>query len=105
APVPNCAPASHPGTRFDELRCPRRGQHGKNLDGRRVSVRRNVAYRWSMAGEDENDPAVPGLRSIEEADASRQVAAVTGMSADSAATFASFLSGRRAPSSAFRDAA
>jgi hypothetical protein len=41
----------------------------------------------------------------EEDDAGRQVAHVTGMSADAAATYAAFVSGRFALRSAFRDAA
>ena len=41
----------------------------------------------------------------EENEASRQVAHVTGMSADAAATYAAFVSGRFAHRSAFRDAA
>ena len=41
----------------------------------------------------------------EEDEASRQVAHVTGMSADAAATYAAFVSGRFAHRSAFRDAA
>jgi hypothetical protein len=40
-----------------------------------------------------------------EADEARQVAHITGMSADAAATYAAFVSGRFAPRSAFRDAA
>jgi hypothetical protein len=41
----------------------------------------------------------------EECDAGRQVAHITGMSADAAATYAAFVSGRFAHRSAFRDAA
>jgi hypothetical protein len=41
----------------------------------------------------------------EESDAGRQVAHITGMSADAAATYAAFVSGRFAHRSAFRDAA
>ena len=41
----------------------------------------------------------------EEDEAGRQVAHVTGMSADAAATYAAFVSGRFAHRSAFRDAA
>ena len=39
---------------------------------------------------------------VDGGDAARQVAHVTGMNADSARTFAAFVSGRYAPSSAFR---
>ncbi|WP_157592238.1 hypothetical protein [Solirubrobacter soli] len=52
--------------------------------------------------EDRTDPDVTRL---EETEASRQVAHVTGMSADAAATYAAFVSGRFASRSAFRDAA
>jgi hypothetical protein len=41
----------------------------------------------------------------EEGDAGRQIAHITGMSADAAATYAAFVSGRFAHRSAFRDAA
>jgi hypothetical protein len=41
----------------------------------------------------------------EEDEAGRQVAHVTGMSAEAAATYAAFVSGRFAHRSAFRDAA
>jgi hypothetical protein len=40
-----------------------------------------------------------------EQDEARQVANITGMSEDAAATYAAFVSGRFAPRSAFRDAA
>jgi hypothetical protein len=49
--------------------------------------------------EDRKDP---GGKLVDGGDAARQVAHVTGMSADSARTFAAFVSGRYAPSSAFR---
>ena len=52
--------------------------------------------------EDRTDPDVTRL---EEDEAGRQVAHVTGMSADAAATYAAFVSGRFAHRSAFRDAA
>jgi len=52
--------------------------------------------------EDRTDPDVTRL---EEDEASRQVAYITGMSADAAATYAAFVSGRFAPRSAFRGAA
>jgi hypothetical protein len=52
--------------------------------------------------EDRTDSDVTRL---EEDEASRQVAHVTGMSADAAATYAAFVSGRFAHRSAFRDAA
>jgi hypothetical protein len=39
---------------------------------------------------------------LDDGDAARQVAHLTGMTADSARTFAAFVSGRYAPSSAFR---
>ncbi len=51
-------------------------------------------------GEDRTDPP-----SLDNGDAGRQVAHVTGMSPDAAQTFASFHSGRFSQGSAFRRAA
>jgi hypothetical protein len=52
--------------------------------------------------EERNETDVIGLDDV---DASRQVAHITGMSPEAAATFAAFHSGRFAHRSAFRDAA
>ena len=52
--------------------------------------------------QDRTDSVAPEL---DNGDAGRQVAHVTGMSADAAATFAAFHSGRFAHNTAFRDAA
>jgi hypothetical protein len=52
--------------------------------------------------EERNETDVIGLDDV---DAGRQVAHITGMSPESAATFAAFHSGRFAHRSAFRDAA
>jgi hypothetical protein len=53
--------------------------------------------------EARKDPDVTPLD--DDGDAGRQVAFITGMSADAAATFAAFHSGRFAHRPAFRDAA
>jgi hypothetical protein len=58
-----------------------------------------------MAHDDDNDAEGADSHRLDEADLSRQVAAVTGMSGEAAATYAAFLSGRFAPRSSFRDAA
>jgi hypothetical protein len=50
------------------------------------------------------DRTEPGVTRDGEGDAGRQVAHLTGMSADAAATYAAFVSGRFAHRSAFRDA-
>jgi hypothetical protein len=52
--------------------------------------------------EERNETDVIGLDDV---DAGRQVAHITGMSPEAAATFAAFHSGRFAHRSAFRDAA
>ena len=55
--------------------------------------------------QDETEPReVPDGTEFDDGDAGRQVAFITGMSADAAATFAAFHSGRFAHRSAFRDA-
>jgi len=55
--------------------------------------------------QDETEPRKePDLTEFDDGDAGRQVAFITGMSADAAATFAAFHSGRFAHRSAFRDA-
>lgn len=57
------------------------------------------------AQDDDQDRTEPVAPPLEDADAARQVAHLTGMTADSARTFASFHSGRYAHGSAFRRAA
>jgi hypothetical protein len=57
-----------------------------------------------MAIQYDNDSDGADSRRLDEADLGRQVAAVTGMSGDAAATYAAFLSGRFAPRSSFPDA-
>jgi hypothetical protein len=58
-----------------------------------------------MEQDKSEDRADSDVTRREEDDAGRQVAHVTGMSADAAATYAAFVSGRVAHRSAFRDAA
>ena len=58
-----------------------------------------------MEQEKSEAPTESDVTRDEEDEASRQVAHVTGMSADAAATYAAFVSGRFAHRSAFRDAA
>ena len=58
-----------------------------------------------MAQDEDQDRTDPVEVHFDNGDAGRQVAHVTGMSADAAATFANFHSGRFAHRSAFRDAA
>jgi hypothetical protein len=58
-----------------------------------------------MSQDDDQDRTEPVDESFDNGDAGRQVAHVTGMSPDAAATFAAFHLGRFAHSSAFRDAA
>jgi hypothetical protein len=58
-----------------------------------------------MAQDETTERSESDVARHEEDDAGRQVAHITGMSAESAATFAAFHSGRFAQRSAFRDAA
>lgn len=59
-----------------------------------------------MEQDETEDRKVPDVTGLDDGgDAGRQVAFITGMSADAAATFAAFHSGRFAHRSAFRDAA
>ena len=58
-----------------------------------------------MTQDEDQDRTEPVADPLDNGDAGRQVAHVTGMSADAAATFASFHSGRFAHNAAFRDAA
>ena len=58
-----------------------------------------------MEQDQTEDRADSDVTRHEEHDAGRQVAHITGMSADAAATYAAFVSGRFAHRSAFRDAA
>jgi hypothetical protein len=58
-----------------------------------------------MAQDETQDRTESDVTRHDEDDAGRQVAHITGMSAESAATFAAFHSGRFAQRSAFRDAA
>jgi hypothetical protein len=58
-----------------------------------------------MAQDETEDRTESDVTRREEGDAGRQIAHITGMSAESAATFAAFHSGRFAHHSAFRDAA
>ena len=58
-----------------------------------------------MTQDENQDRTEPVVEGLDDGNAARQVAHVTGMSADAAATFAAFHSGRFAHSSAFRDAA
>ena len=58
-----------------------------------------------MAQDETEDRKVPDVTGFDDGDAGRQVAFITGMSAEAAATFAAFHSGRFAHRSAFRDAA
>jgi hypothetical protein len=57
-----------------------------------------------MEPDQTKDGPAADVTGAEENDA-RQVAHITGMSADAAATYAAFISGRFAHRSAFRDAA
>ena len=78
----------------------------RTLDQRRVPAAgpwRSVSEWSRIETEDRTETDVTGLD--EEDEAGRQVAHITGMSADAAATFAAFVSGRFAHRSAFRDAA
>ncbi len=58
-----------------------------------------------MEQDQTEDRTDPDVTRHEEHDAGRQVAHITGMSAEAAATYAAFVSGRFAHRSAFRDAA
>ena len=58
-----------------------------------------------MEQDQTEDRPDPDVTRDEEDEAGRQVANVTGMSAEAAATYAAFVSGRFAHRSAFRDAA
>lgn len=58
-----------------------------------------------MTQDDDQDRTEPAAVSLDNGDAGRQVAHLTGMSEDAAQTFAAFHSGRFAHNSAFRDAA
>jgi hypothetical protein len=58
-----------------------------------------------MAHQDDDDSEGTDSHSLDQSDLGRQVAAITGMSGEAAATYAAFLSGRFAPRSSFRDAA
>jgi hypothetical protein len=58
-----------------------------------------------MAQDQPEDRAPSGETRLDDDDAGRQVAYITGMSAEAAATFAAFHSGRYAHCSAFRVAA
>jgi hypothetical protein len=58
-----------------------------------------------MTDDENQDRTDPATDSLDNGDAGRQVAHLTGMSEDAAQTFAAFYSGRFAHSSAFRDAA
>lgn len=58
-----------------------------------------------MTQDDDQDRTESVADGLDNGDAGRQVAHLTGMSADAAQTFAAFHSGRFAHSSAFRDAA
>ncbi len=57
-----------------------------------------------MTQDEEQDRTEPVAESLDNGDAGRQVAHLTGMNADAAQTYAAFHSGRFAPNSAFRDA-
>ena len=57
-----------------------------------------------MAQDETEERAETDVTSSANGDAGRQIAYITGMSADAAATFAAFHSGRFAHRSAFRDA-
>ena len=63
------------------------------------------AYRSIHDPGRRSGPDGTGRGSLDNGDAGRQVAHLTGMSADAAQTFAAFHSGRFAHNSAFRDAA
>jgi hypothetical protein len=63
-----------------------------------------MAYRPGMEQDQTKDGPAADVTGAEANDA-RQVAHITGMSADAAATYAAFISGRFAHRSAFRDAA
>ena len=63
-----------------------------------------MAYRLGMEQDQTKAGQGADVTGAEENEA-RQVAHVTGMSADAAATYAAFVSGRFAHSSAFRSAA
>jgi hypothetical protein len=58
-----------------------------------------------MTQDEEQDRTEPVGEPLDNGDAGRQVAAVTGMSPDAAQTYSAFHSGRFAHNSAFRDAA
>ena len=58
-----------------------------------------------MTHDDDQDRTVPVGPSLDNGDAARQVAHVTGMSAEAATTFAAYHSGRFAQGSGFKDAA
>jgi len=59
-----------------------------------------MPYGWPMTHDEDDDP-----KPLDDADAARQVAEVTGMSKEAAETFAAFHQGRYAPRPAFDDAA
>jgi hypothetical protein len=58
-----------------------------------------------MTQDEDQDRTESAAESLDNGDAARQVAHLTGMSADAAQTYSSFHSGRFAHNSAFRDAA
>jgi hypothetical protein len=58
-----------------------------------------------MNQDEDQDRTEPVAESLDNGDAGRQVAHVTGMSADAAQTYCDFHSGRFAHNPAFRDAA
>jgi hypothetical protein len=59
----------------------------------------------TMTQDDEQDRSEAPRPSLDNGDAARQVAHLTGMSPEAAETFAAFHSGRFAQGSAFKDAA
>ena len=58
-----------------------------------------------MTQDEDQNRTEPVAESLDNGDAGRQVAAVTGMSEEAAKTYCAFHSGRFAHNSAFRDAA
>ena len=58
-----------------------------------------------MTDDDDQDRTEPAGPSLDNGDAARQVANVTGMSVEAATTFAAYHSGRFAHCSAFNDKA
>jgi hypothetical protein len=77
----------------------------ESLDLRPSRSDRPVGYRLAMTQDEDQDRTEPAVEGLNDGDAGRQIAHVTGMSADAAATFAAFHSGRFAHRSSFRDAA